>query len=634
MIRVRSGDRVVECPAGTRLSELLPGGAVAARVNGELADLSSSLEHDSVVEPVEFGSEEGRSIFWHSAAHLLAQAVKSLYPDAKLGIGPAIEEGFYYDFDLEHRFSEEDLSRIEAEMRVLAQQDMPIVRRLIPKEELTDHFRARGEDYKLELLSELPDGLCSVYEQGDFLDLCLGPHLPRTGLIQGVKLLSVAGAYWRGDERRGMLQRIYGVAFPTQEELDHHLELLEMARARDHRELGPKLGLFDFYEEAGPGLVFWHPKGVILRRTIEEYWVSEHLKRGYLVVSTPHIARAQLWHTSGHYDYYREHMYLLPVEKEEYVLKPMNCPGHILIYRSAIRSYRDLPMRLAELGTVYRNERSGVLHGLLRVRGFTIDDAHIFCTPEQVEEEVKGALEFGIEVLADFGFREYRVELSLSDPNHPESYMGSNEDWELSEGILKRILKGLGVRYQTRLGEAVFYGPKIDIQLLDALGRSWQTTTIQFDFFVPRRFELCYIGSDGGRHPVYMVHRALFGSMERFIGALIEHYGGALPVWLSPYQAAVLNLTHQELEYARRVVERLIAAGIRTVARFESQSLGYKIGAAEREKIPYILVVGKRERERGTVAVRERGIGDRGEVELERLVSEIVHQIQRGGRGS
>ena len=484
--------------------------------------------------PVDLSTEQGLETYRHSASHLMAHAVKRLFPQARLAIGPAIADGFYYDFDLDARLTPEDLEKIEEEMRRIAAEDHPFVREEVDRAEAIDLFRKAGERYKVEILEELPEGKVSLYRNGEFADLCRGPHVARTGLLRAFRLLNVAGAYWRGNEKNAMLQRIYGTAWGSDAELEAYLSRLEEAKARDHRRLGRELGLFDVYEEAGAGLVYWHPRGTVLRRIIRNYWEEMHLGRGYQLVTIPHIAHAHLWKTSGHFDFYREHMYTMKVEDEEYVLKPMNCPGHILIYKSAVRSYRDLPIRFAEMGTVYRHERSGVLHGMLRVRGFTQDDAHIFCTPEQLPGEILSVLDLVLEVLRKFGFAGFEIDLSVRDPNRPQDYAGSPESWETAERVLADALKARNLAYRRIEGEAVFYGPKIDIKLLDALGRRWQCSTIQFDFNLPGRFNACYVGSDNARHHVVMVHRALFGSLERFVGALIEQYKGAFPVWLAP----------------------------------------------------------------------------------------------------
>jgi len=597
--------------------------AIAARVNGRLVDLSSQVETDAKIEPVYPDSREGRDIFWHSASHLMAQAVKQLYPEAKVTIGPAVPEGFYYDFDVPTPFTEKDLEKIEARMRELAAQKIPIVHKYLPRAEAIRLFAERGESYKLEIINEIPDEEISVYEQGDFVDLCRGPHLPDTGRIKAIKLLSVAGAYWRGDERNRMLSRIYGIAFPDENELQEHLQRLEEAKRRDHRKLGPALDLFSFHEEAGAGLVFWHPRGATVRRLIQQYWEQEHLAAGYQLVVTPHIARSQLWHQSGHYDYYRENMYILPVENEEYVLKPMNCPGHILIYRTKVHSYRDLPLRMAEWGTVYRYERSGVLHGMMRVRGFTQDDAHIFCTREQVEEEIYGVVSLALRMLRAFGFEKFNVALSVRDPKHPEKYLGTDEQWQVAESSLINTLHRLGLEFVRAEGEAVFYGPKIDINLADSLGREFQCSTCQFDFNLGGKFDVYYMDEHGQHLPVYLVHRTVLGSIERFMGILVEHYAGAFPVWLAPVQARVLTVTEKENGYAQQVYEALKSANVRVEIDLNNDKINYKIGEAERQKIPYMLVVGAREAGSGMVSLRRRGKGNLGAQPLEKVIALI-----------
>ena len=544
--------------------------------------------------PVDLSTEQGLETYRHSASHLMAHAVKRLFPQARLAIGPAIADGFYYDFDLDARLTPEDLEKIEEEMRRIAAEDHPFVREEVDRAEAIDLFRKAGERYKVEILEELPEGKVSLYRNGEFADLCRGPHVARTGLLRAFRLLNVAGAYWRGNEKNAMLQRIYGTAWGSDAELEAYLSRLEEAKARDHRRLGRELGLFDVYEEAGAGLVYWHPRGTVLRRIIRNYWEEMHLGRGYQLVTIPHIAHAHLWKTSGHFDFYREHMYTMKVEDEEYVLKPMNCPGHILIYKSAVRSYRDLPIRFAEMGTVYRHERSGVLHGMLRVRGFTQDDAHIFCTPEQLPGEILSVLDLVLEVLRKFGFAGFEIDLSVRDPNRPQDYAGSPESWETAERVLADALKARNLAYRRIEGEAVFYGPKIDIKLLDALGRRWQCSTIQFDFNLPGRFNACYVGRDNARHHVVMVHRALFGSLERFVGALIEQYKGAFPVWLAPVQTVVIPVSEKFLDYAESVRETLAAGGIRAEIDRRNEKMGLKIRDAQLQKIPYMLIVGGR----------------------------------------
>ncbi|MDW7987709.1 MAG: threonine--tRNA ligase [candidate division WOR-3 bacterium] len=628
MIKVVIGDKSTTVKKGLAVSELInDSNVLAVKVNGRLVDLSYELTEDAEIIPVYFNSAEGKEVFWHSTAHLMAHAVKLLYPDVKLAIGPAIDEGFYYDFDLPEPLTESDLEKIERKMKELVEKDLPIVHKFIPHRELEVYYQNLGEKYKLELLEEIPDELVSVYEQDGFRDLCLGPHVPRTGLIKAFKLLSVAGAYWRGDEHNPMLQRIYGISFPTEQELTEYLKKLEDAKRRDHRKLGPQLGLFLFHEDLGPGLMIWLPKGALLRRTIEDYWIKLHQEVGYEIVYTPHIARGKLWDISGHFSYYKENMFTMLVEKEEYALKPMNCPAHILIYKSAVRSYRDLPLRYAELGTVYRNERSGVMHGALRVRGFTQDDAHIFCTPEQIEDEIYNTLQLALKIMSDFGFNEYRIDLSLRDPAHKEKYVGTDEQWQMAEAALIKALERSHKSYNRREGEATFYAPKIDIKLLDSLGREWQCPTIQFDFNLPVRFDISYMDSEGRHRTPFMIHRAILGALERFLGILIEHYGGAFPVWLSPVQVRIMTVTEKETDYALDIEKTLKALGVRVECDLRNEKINYKIGEAEREKVPYMLIVGKREKELKKVALRKRAHGDLGIWELKSVIEQIQDDI-------
>ncbi len=604
--------------------------ALVAKVNGQLMDLSRELESDCAVEFLTFDDDEGKETYWHSASHVMADAVKTLFPEAKPAIGPAISDGFYYDFDVEKPFVPEDLEQIEARMREIIEADLPFLRSEVSKADAVQIFTDLAENYKLELLEDIEDEKVSLYRHGNFIDLCLGPHLISTGKLKVVKLTSIAGAYWRGDERNKMLQRIYGTAYETQEQLDAHLERIEEAKKRDHRVLGKELDLFSFHEQAaGPGLVYWHPKGAAIRRVIEDFWKDEHVKRGYQLVTTPHIAKAELWNTSGHYSFFRENMFVLDVEGQEYVLKPMNCPGHILIYQTKMRSYRDLPIRYGELGTVYRYERSGTLFGMLRVRGFTQDDAHIFCTPDQVLDEIIGVLDLTIYMLETFGYQDYEIDLSVRDPEHKDEYLGSDEQWERAEAALVEALNSKGLTFKRAEGEAVFYGPKIDIKLVDALGRSWQGPTTQFDFNEPGRFGVEYIGMDGQPHEVVMVHRTVLGTMERFFGGLIEHYAGAFPVWLSPIQVKILPVTSYQNEYAEHVKGELAQHSLRVEADLRSEKLGFKIREAQLEKVPYMLIVGKREEAANTVSVRLRSGEDLGAIPLEDLISRIKAEIDQ-----
>lgn len=628
VIKITVNGKVQEFQPNVTVGEVLQDpDALAGMVNGKPVDLSFVLKADAEVAPIYFDSKEGREIFWHSASHLMAQAVKQLYPEAKVTIGPAIPDGFYYDFDVPSPFTEGDLANIEVRMRELARKEIPIVHKFVPRDEAIELFRQRGEDYKLEIIKEIPDEKISIYEQGDFVDLCRGPHLPDTGRIKAIKLLSVAGAYWRGDEKNRMLSRIYGVAFPNEDLLKAWLERLEEAKRRDHRKLGPALDLYSFHDEAGAGLVFWHPRGATVRRLIQDYWENEHLRAGYQLVVTPHIARAQLWRQSGHFDYYRENMYVLPVDREEYVLKPMNCPGHILIYRTRVHSYRDLPLRLAEWGTVYRYERSGVLHGMMRVRGFTQDDAHIFCTEEQVEEEIYGVISLSLRMLRRFGFDKFSIALSVRDPEHPEKYLGTDEQWTVAEAALVNTLKRLGLNFYRAEGEAVFYGPKIDLHLADSLGREFQCSTCQFDFNLAQKFDVYYMDKSGNHHPIYLVHRTVLGSIERFVGILVEHYGGAFPVWLAPVQARVLTVTNRETDYAREVMEKLKMENVRVEIDLNNDKINYKISEAERQKIPFMLVVGAREKATGNVSLRRHGKGNLGAMTVNEAIAKIKEEI-------
>src|SRR5580704_16596597 len=625
-----------EVPRGTTAAEIarqisprLAKEALVARADGELVDLSRPLEHNAKLSILTAKDPDAVQVFRHSAAHLLAAAVLELFPDVKLGIGPPIENGFFYEFLRAEPFTSEDLEKIEAKMHELAAKDIPNERKMIPKLEALELYRKSNQGFKCELVEEkATEPIVSFYTTGKFLDFCRGPHIPSTGRIKAFKLMNVAGAYWKGQERNPQMQRIYGVCFVDQKELDEYLNKLEEAKRRDHRKLGQELDLFSIQEEAGPGLIFWHPKGGIIRRQMEDWQRDELTKRGYDLVFTPHVMRLDLWKTSGHANFYRENMFTpIEIEKADYQVKPMNCPGHILIYKSRLRSYRELPVRLAELGTVYRYERSGVLHGLLRVRGFTQDDAHIFCMPDQIEKEVQDCIEFAWEALRVFGFHRYEVELSGGDPSRPQDYTGTLEDWEKAEGALVNTLKRMNVPYKYIPGEAAFYGPKIDVKLVDAIGRPWQLTTVQFDFNLPRRFKLEYVGEDGARHQPLMVHRALFGSIERFFGVLIEHYAGAFPTWLAPVQVTVLPVSGKFIEYAEKVRKHLKDAGFRAHLDDRNEKLQAKIRDAQLEKIPYMLIIGGKEAEAGSVAVRHRSKGDVGPRPLEQFVTDLRAEI-------
>jgi len=563
----------------------------------------------------------------HSCSHVMAQAVKAIWPEVKLGIGPSIEDGFYYDFDKREPFTDEDLVNIEQKMREIISGNEAFIREELSKEEASSLFRKLKEGYKVELIQEIPDEKVSIYKTGaNFVDLCRGPHVNSTGEIKAFKLLSVAGAYWHGIETNPMLQRIYGTCFETKKKLDEYLKNLEEAKKRDHRKLGPGLEFFDIYhEEAGAGLVFYHPKGALLRTIIEDYEKREHLKRGYQIVITPHIMQAGLWKTSGHYDYYKENMYTFNIEDKEYVLKPMNCPGHILIYKSKTRSYKDLPIRFFELGTVYRHEKAGVLHGLLRVRGFTQDDAHIFCLPGQLRNEIKAIIDFVFDTMKVFGFNEVGIELST----RPEKFIGSQDDWQAATSALEDALKEKGLAYDINIGEGAFYGPKIDIKLKDALNRKWQCATIQCDFALPKRFNLAYIDSDGKERQPIMLHRVLLGSLERFIGALLEHYNAELPLWLAPTQVLVVPIKDSLQEYAIKIKRMLEDNLIRTDIDNRNETLDKRIRNAEINKIPYLLVVGEREAKSGNVSVRKKGKGDLGTLSIEAFIKMIKEEIEK-----
>ena len=622
-------------PAGTKpidvarsISPRLADAAIVARVNGELYDLTRPLEQDTELKILTAKDPEALQVYRHSTAHLLAAAVLELFPETQLGIGPPIETGFYYDFDRPAPFTPEDLEKIEKRMWEIQARDLPYDRVMTQKDE---GLRKYSDAWmKCELIRERAGDVFSEYTLGpNFIDFCRGPHLPSTSRIKAFKLLSIAGAYWKGDEHNKQLQRIYGTAFFSKKELDEYLQKLEEAKKRDHRKLGQELELFSIQELAGPGLIFFHPKGGIVRKQIEDWMRDQYLARGYSLVYTPHVARSDLWKTSGHYNFYADNMFKrIELDDAEYQLKPMNCPFHILIYRDRQRSYRELPVRLGELGTVYRYERSGVMHGLMRVRGFTQDDAHIFCTPDQIEDEIVACLQFAIDTLQTFGFREYEAELSTWDNGKSGKYDGSPDQWQLGENALKKATERLNLKVKLMPDEAAFYGPKIDMKLVDAIGRQWQLSTVQFDFTLPRRFELEYIAEDGKAHQPLMVHRALYGSIERFFGILIEHYAGAFPVWLAPVQAVVLPITDRQLDYARQVREKLDKAGIRAALDERNEKVNLKIREGQLQKIPYMLVVGDREAQSGQIAVRNRKHGDRGAKPLDEFIAETRTLIE------
>ncbi len=602
---------------------------VAVKINGVARDLSAVLSEDATLEPLTFDSAEGREVYRHSSTHIMAQAVKDVFPSAQMTIGPALEDSFYYDFAFERPFTPEDLAKIEARAHEIMQAGHPFKRMEMDRRKAIEFFKERGEHYKAEILESIEDDVVSLYSQGEFVDLCRGPHVPSTSRIKALKLMTTGGAYWRGDERNPMLQRIYGTSFPTQAALDAHLARLEEIKRRDHRKLGKELDLITIQDEIGPGLVLWHPKGAVIRLLIENFWREQHIRQGYELVYSPHVARLDLWRTSGHVDFYRENMFtVMKVEGSEYQLKPMNCPFHIMIYKSHLRSYRDLPIRYGELGTVYRYERTGVLHGLLRVRGFTQDDAHLFCRPDQIESEVSKVLDFTFFMLRTFGFSEFEVYLSTM----PEKAVGSPEHWAQATAALEAALKGRGVAYQIDPGEGVFYGPKIDIKIRDVLGRSWQCSTVQIDFNNPERFDLAYTGEDGQAHQPIMIHRALLGSIERFFGILIEHYAGVFPPWLAPVQAKVLCITDRQKEYAQALMDQLAQAGLRAEADLRNEKVGFKIREAEKAKVPFMLVVGDREMQAGTVSVRGRSGVDHGKLAVDAVIELIKAAAKPAGQ--
>lgn len=604
------------------ISEGLARMATAGELNGEVVDLRTVVDHDCELNILTFNDEKGKGAFRHTASHIMAQAIKRLYPDTKLAIGPSIEDGFYYDIDRETPLTEADLEKIEAEMKKIVKEALSIEQFTMPRNEAIAYFKEKEEIYKVELIEDLPeDSVISFYKQGEFTDLCAGPHLMTTKPVKAVKLTSLAGAYWRGSEKNRMLQRIYGTAFPKKAELEEHLAMIEEAKKRDHRRLGKELGLFMMRDE-GPGFPFFLPKGMVLKNTLLDYWREIHRKNDYVEISTPIMLSRHLWETSGHWGHYKENMYTTVIDEEDFAIKPMNCPGGILVYQSEPRSYRDLPLRMGELGLVHRHEKSGQLHGLMRVRCFTQDDAHIFMMPEQIRDEIKGVAKLIDEVYSLFGFK-YHVELST----RPEDSMGSDEDWELATDALRGALDDLGLLYVVNEGDGAFYGPKIDFHLQDSIGRTWQCGTIQLDFQLPLRFELEYTGADGEKHRPIMIHRVAFGSIERFIGILIEHFAGAFPTWLSPVQVKVLPISDKYMDYAENVLAELKEAGIRAELDSRAEKIGYKIREAQMQKIPYMLVVGAKEEESGLVSVRSRFEGDEGQKPLGEFISSIENEI-------
>jgi len=607
--------------------------ALAVEVNGEVWDLSRPILDDASIRIFTWNDPEGKNAYWHSSAHLMAEALESLYPGVKFGIGPAIDNGFYYDVDLgDNKLTANDLEGIENKMRELAKKSSTYTRRDVPKQEAVAYFSEKGDEYKLELLEGLEDGSITFYEQGDFVDLCRGPHIPDTGRIKNPKLLNIAGAFWRGDQNRAQLTRLYGITFPKKKELDEYLERLELARQRDHRKLGKELELFTFSDKVGPGLPMWLPKGAILRETLADFLKKKQLEGGYQPVVTPHIGRLDLYRTSGHYPYYSDSQFppMIEVEGEEeqgYLLKPMNCPHHVMIFGEGLRSYRELPVRYAEFGTVYRYEQSGELGGLTRVRGFTQDDAHIFCTPEQVKEEFKGVINLTLAVLGALDFKDYKAQISLRDPDNKDKYVGSEELWDYAEQGIREAAQEMGLDAIEVTGEAAFYGPKLDFMVKDALGREWQLGTVQLDYNLPERFDLTYVGEDNEKHRPVMIHRAPFGSLERFIGVLIEHCGGNFPTWLAPVQVKVIPISQDLFGYADEVNQQLRDVGFRSEVDHRHEKIGYKIRGAEVQKIPYMLILGKKELEGQTVSVRKHGAGAQETSSLAEFITRIQAEI-------
>ena len=621
--RMELADNSTCLAAAQAISEGLARNAVCAKVNGETVDLSRVLNDGDSLEIVTLKDKEGLHVYRHTCAHVLAQAIKTIYPTCKLAIGPVIDNGFYYDVDFVTPIAMSDFPKIEAEMQKIIKSNLPIERFELPREEAVELMKKYDEDYKVELIKDLPaDETISFYKQGGFVDLCRGPHLPSTGKIKAFKLVSIAGAYWRGDEHNKMLTRIYGTAFAKKDEMEAYFTMLEEAKKRDHTKLGKELKLFALLNE-GKGLPFFLPNGMVLKNTLVEYWRQLHTRDGYVEVSTPIMLNRTLWETSGHWDHYRDNMYTTKVDEEDFAIKPMNCPGGILVYKTEPRSYKDLPIRMGELGIVHRHEKSGQLHGLFRVRCFTQDDAHIFMTPEQIKDEIKGVVRLINEVYTLFGFK-YHVELST----RPDNSMGSDEDWNTATDALRQALDDLGLDYVVNEGDGAFYGPKIDFHLEDSIGRTWQCGTIQLDFQLPQRFELEYVGEDGMKHRPIMVHRVAFGSIERFIGILIEHYAGKFPVWLSPVQVKILPITERQLSYAQELCQALKEKGVRVVVDGRNEKIGYKIREAQMEKVPYMLVIGEKEAQEKLVAVRRRDKGDMGAVSADEFISSIVKEIE------
>lgn len=609
------------------ISRRLAEEALAVEINGEVKDLNTKLIEDCSVRVLTFNDNEGKEVYWHSSSHLMAHAIHDMYPEAKFGVGPAIQDGFYYDIDINTHLSEDDLTNIEKRMMEISKENCPFVREELEKQTAVDFFKKKGDNYKLEILSGIDENseTISIYKEGSFTDLCTGPHLPSVGKIKNVKLLSVSGSYWRGDEKNKQLQRIYGISFPKKKMLDEYLVFLEEAKKRDHRKLARQLDLFSIHEEAGAGLIYWHPKGSRVRLEIEDFWRKSHLENGYELLFSPHLGKSWLWETSGHLGFYRDSMYSsMKIDEQDYYIKPMNCPFHIMIYKSHLRSYRDLPLRWAELGTVYRYEKSGVLHGLLRVRGFTQDDAHIFCTHEQIEDEIVEVIRFARMIWKSFGFEDIKFYLSTK----PEKAVGEDSLWEKAIDSLRNALTKEGLKYELDEGGGAFYGPKIDIKINDALRREWQMSTIQFDFNMPERFDMKYIGEDGKEHRPFMVHRALLGSIERFFGVLIEHYAGGFPLWLTPVQVVVIPVSQNYFSYAEKILLELKKKDIRVEFDQRNEKIGYKIRDWETQKVPYMLIIGEKEETAGNISVRQHRKGDLGSFTLNNFIDKVTEEIK------
>lgn len=615
-----SGVRAID--VANSISEGLARAIVGAKINGEVKDLKTPINNDAKLEFVKFEDKDGKEVFWHTSTHVMAQAIKRLYPEAKLAIGPAIENGFYYDIDLEHRLSPEDLEKIEAEMKKIVKEEFEVERYELPKDEAIDFMKKLGEDYKVELIEGLEEGsTISFYKQGEFTDLCAGPHLPNVKKVKAFKLLSVAGAYWRADQSNKMLQRVYGIAFEKKKDLDDYIQMMEEAKLRDHRKLGKELELFTLLDE-GPGFPFFLPKGTVLKNKLLEYWREVHREDGYVEIETPIILNRQLWETSGHWFNYKENMYTVEIDEEDFAIKPMNCPGGMLVYQTKMRSYKDFPIRMGEIGRVHRHELSGALHGLMRVRAFTQDDAHIFMLPEQIKDEIKGVVSLIDKIYKTFGFS-YHLELST----RPEKFLGEISMWDEAESNLKAALEELGLPYIINEGDGAFYGPKIDFHLRDCIGRTWQCGTIQLDYQLPERFELSYIGKDGEKHRPVMIHRVAFGSIERFIGILIEHYAGKFPLWIAPVQVKILPISDKFMDYAKQIEKAMYDAKIRVELDDRAEKIGYKIREAQLEKVPYMIIVGEKELNEGNISVRSRDLGDLGFKNTDDFLKELSEEI-------